>query len=362
MYISGIKEIGESSNASHDDSGLAASIRDVNEKHSSVYGWSGCCICRVPKLLREGKENAYTPMVVSIGPYHHMDSRLASMEAFKHECLKSFLAIEQEEDRIDDSVLKVYLKMIKEEESQIRGSYADPIGLLSDKFTTMVLLDSIFVIQFLRGSVSPSGDHGDCKSAIEKNKICTVAYCDRALKLVVAKFFDIPRLDVSARGNCDHLLDLVRNKYVGSFKSLRNEKMELQYMVSPTVTHLHVAGVMFKVAPAHKGILTIPKLITEDLSQSLFKNMIALEQCILLDQYSTGRAVAFRCRSRRELGGVRACILVCDMFNAIDNNASIVPWDYAYSGLSEQLNNHCHRACNRYMATLKSKYFAHPIH
>ncbi|KAL7164291.1 hypothetical protein ACSBR2_040245 [Camellia fascicularis] len=41
------------------------------------------CICRVPRKLRQLKEAAYTPQMVSIGPLHHGETHLKGMEEQK---------------------------------------------------------------------------------------------------------------------------------------------------------------------------------------------------------------------------------------------------------------------------------------
>lgn len=52
---------------------------------------SRCCIYKVPQKIRKLNEEAYTPSIVSIGPFHHADKRLESMEDLKLRYLKSFL-------------------------------------------------------------------------------------------------------------------------------------------------------------------------------------------------------------------------------------------------------------------------------
>ena len=50
-----------------------------------------CCIYRVPYHLRKLNEESYTPKVVSIGPFHHGNRRLQTMEKKKLRYLNSFL-------------------------------------------------------------------------------------------------------------------------------------------------------------------------------------------------------------------------------------------------------------------------------
>ena len=42
-----------------------------------------CCTYRVPQRLRQVKEEAYTPKLISIGPFHHDKEELRDMEALK---------------------------------------------------------------------------------------------------------------------------------------------------------------------------------------------------------------------------------------------------------------------------------------
>ena len=44
---------------------------------------SECCIYKVPFGLRRLNEDAYTPRVVSIGPFHYAKARLQNMQRHK---------------------------------------------------------------------------------------------------------------------------------------------------------------------------------------------------------------------------------------------------------------------------------------
>ncbi|XP_059435364.1 UPF0481 protein At3g47200-like [Corylus avellana] len=102
--------------------------------------WPECCIYRIPKQLRMVKVEAYTPKLVSIGPFHHRAAELKDMEKHKQRYLKHFLtrAWKSEED---------LLKFIKDREVKIRHSYSEDCELESGNFVQMILLDAIFIIE-----------------------------------------------------------------------------------------------------------------------------------------------------------------------------------------------------------------------
>ncbi|XP_054816724.1 uncharacterized protein LOC129316364 isoform X2 [Prosopis cineraria] len=52
-----------------------------------------CCIYRVPLTIRHLNEEAYTPKVISIGPFHYGDPRLQDMEEHKQILFKAFTQI-----------------------------------------------------------------------------------------------------------------------------------------------------------------------------------------------------------------------------------------------------------------------------
>ena len=45
--------------------------------------WAERCIYRVPQRLRQVKQEAYTPKLISIGPFHHGKEELRDMETLK---------------------------------------------------------------------------------------------------------------------------------------------------------------------------------------------------------------------------------------------------------------------------------------
>ncbi|KAJ7954788.1 hypothetical protein O6P43_021487 [Quillaja saponaria] len=104
----------------------------------------GRTIYRVPKKIRRLNEEAYTPHVVSIGPFHYGDKKLESMEKLKLVYLKSFL----EWTKVS---LEFLLRGLKDSEEIIRQCYAETIELKSQDFVQMILADACFIFElFLR--------------------------------------------------------------------------------------------------------------------------------------------------------------------------------------------------------------------
>ncbi|KAF4379079.1 hypothetical protein F8388_022166 [Cannabis sativa] len=100
------------------------------------------CIYRVPKRLRDVNDNAYTPKVVSIGPFHHGNQNLKPMEDHKKRYLRHYLQHTHQH-------MNYYVKIIKGKENELRSCYAETIPFSSDEFVMIILLDAIFIIEIL---------------------------------------------------------------------------------------------------------------------------------------------------------------------------------------------------------------------
>ncbi|XP_039165415.1 UPF0481 protein At3g47200-like [Eucalyptus grandis] len=104
---------------------------------------SDCCIFTIPERLRRKNEEAYTPCVVAIGPYHRRNLSLMPMEDYKLLYLQNFLQLNQ------NYCLEDYIERVESREDEARNCYDKQINLNSDQFAKMILLDDIFVIQLL---------------------------------------------------------------------------------------------------------------------------------------------------------------------------------------------------------------------
>lgn len=101
-------------------------------------------IPRVPERIRQGKNDAYEPRIISFGPYHHGETRLQAMEKYKLRFLEAILS------RNPQIPLKCYCRKMKEQEAETRRCYSDNFKIDNSKdFVKMTLLDGCFIVEYL---------------------------------------------------------------------------------------------------------------------------------------------------------------------------------------------------------------------
>ncbi|XP_042422886.1 UPF0481 protein At3g47200-like [Zingiber officinale] len=101
-------------------------------------------IFRVSEILRAAQPEAYEPMLVSLGPYHHHKPHLQARNQLKWLLLNKLL------EKSPKKGLRDYLILIKEKEIQVRNTYSvQPINMCEETFIEMMLLDCVFVIMIL---------------------------------------------------------------------------------------------------------------------------------------------------------------------------------------------------------------------
>ncbi|KAL0658981.1 hypothetical protein Bca4012_079566 [Brassica carinata] len=124
------------------------SIKDKMEqtlREDATTSWERLCIYRVPQYLQENDNKSYFPQTVSLGPYHHSKDHLLPMDRHKWRALNMIMARTKQG-------IEMYLDAMKELEERARACYEGPIGLSSNKFTEMLVLDGCFVLELFRGA------------------------------------------------------------------------------------------------------------------------------------------------------------------------------------------------------------------
>ncbi|CAL5025114.1 unnamed protein product [Urochloa decumbens] len=106
-----------------------------------------CAIHKVPQHIREVDVNAYEPIVLSIGPYHHGTENLIAMEKEKWKSLDCILKLNCQVG------LQDYLRAIFKIENETRNCYSDAITMNRKKLLQMILLDTCFILVKVDGTV-----------------------------------------------------------------------------------------------------------------------------------------------------------------------------------------------------------------
>ncbi|KAK2993510.1 hypothetical protein RJ640_028508, partial [Escallonia rubra] len=119
------------------------------------------CIFRVPTSLRNQKQSAYIPRVVSIGPFHDGTSSLAPMIGYKVMFMQNLFDRMGNED-VARQVRRDCAKAMLELVPTVRACYAECFPLGDVQFSTMMLVDGSFILElFYRSIVLQTKDEDD---------------------------------------------------------------------------------------------------------------------------------------------------------------------------------------------------------
>ncbi|MED6126073.1 hypothetical protein PIB30_074872 [Stylosanthes scabra] len=119
---------------------LAIELEAMLKEAQPSFSTQSCCIYKVPHSIRKLNEDAYTPVLVSIGPLHHGNPRLVTMEAHKQFCCNNF--IQRSKASLNDLV-----SCVQQLEPRIRACYSEKINLTADKLVEVIFIDCCFVIE-----------------------------------------------------------------------------------------------------------------------------------------------------------------------------------------------------------------------
>jgi hypothetical protein len=128
--------------------GLVQDNGETLSESATVLG-SGWPIFRVPAHVREVDNRAYSPRLVSIGPFHHDEEALRPFEVHKKRFLSRLekrMGPECQERRLEKAMQKM--------EKKTRACYSEEFGGIDD-FVQMMLLDGCFIVELLRLYTSP---------------------------------------------------------------------------------------------------------------------------------------------------------------------------------------------------------------
>ncbi|KAL2346744.1 hypothetical protein Fmac_000744 [Flemingia macrophylla] len=249
-----------------------------------------CCIYRVPYPIRIHKQDAYIPVVVSIGPFHHnAHPRLQNMERHKLSYCKAFL-------RRTRTTPDTWIRYIGSVESKFRRCYSETIFFTKEELVKIIFVDSGFIFEFLWRHYGRRWLREDvCLStpwlhdSIRQDMLLLV---NQLPFLVLEHLFNISNMHFD-NISIHHFTDLLRTFYLPHPPQTLPSRTDDLVIHLPSATELSEAGMKIKVNSEKKclldmtfsrGVLRIPQLLVEDRTEILFRNMVALEQCHYYDE------------------------------------------------------------------------------
>ena len=367
-----------------------------------------CRIYKASHPLRKWNEEAYTPQVVSIGPFHHKNERLKAMEEHKERYFKSFV------ERSDQINLEDLVRVIREMEESIRGCYEEAINLNSDRFVKMILVDASFILElFFRDSLRKKKKSSESRTsddpifvqprysavfldlALLENqlpffvieKLHHLAFPspsdDNALPKLPFDYFDyfnVHSIQAHPDVKIEHFTDLIRTFQLPPLENLPKRRSQpIKHLYS--ATQLHEAGVKFEVGTSEycfdinfeKGVLKIPSFEIMNRTEVVARNIMALEQIhyienayytdyfILLDLLiNTSKDVDLLCDKKILVNYLGDNNAVKSMINNLNKDIIWSGTRDDYIDLCKELNGFYENHWHKRKATLKSEYFSTP--
>ncbi|CAL9071728.1 unnamed protein product [Musa acuminata var. zebrina] len=404
---------------------LSSLKKRVDETKWTDWRTVGPTIFKVPRIFQEADSKAYKPRMVSLGPYHHGKIHLKAMEDLKWHYLKKFLG------RNPGMSLEDYIEKIKKTELEARMAYSEKVDMTSDEFAQMMLLDCCFVIEIIHSYHNPITSTRYTLPVVVRDMLMlenqlpffllqtlfNSAYPDQpddllkkqALKFFGETFMNTEMKLTSDSGGVDHLLHMIHfcitlpetNRDDGepfvfcwplqSMKRSRHQpkddlegtnRQTRQLKWIPSATQLTEAGVHFTKKDEatnflditfQNGEMKIPLLQVDDDTETLFRNLIAFEQCSINVSFhvtayaalmdcviNTAADVALLQQHGIILSGLGDGKQVANLFNKLCKEVTLDYENSYVSGIYKDVNKHWTNKYNQWRARLNHDYFSNP--
>uniref|UniRef100_M4DC74 Uncharacterized protein n=1 Tax=Brassica campestris TaxID=3711 RepID=M4DC74_BRACM len=346
---------------------LADSIKAKLESLSSLS--NQCCIYKVPNTLRRLNPDVYSPRLVSFGPFHRGKEDLQAMEEHKYRYLQSFLP------RVTFS-LEDLVRVARTWEEDARSCYAEDVKLNSYEFVKMLVVDGSFLVELILRSRYPHLGFFNLLTPYYQQGTPSI------LEMVKSHFSCfLSNIDdkMFESSEPEHFVDLLRSCYLPLAPIILEEGISTVYN-APKATELHNAGVKFKPSETSSclldlkfadGVLEIPTIMVDDLTESLFRNIIVFEQCHCSEKIFLHYIRLLSCfirsptdadlliRSGIFLNSLGVAEDISDVFDSICTEV-IFGRKFYFQSLSENLQSYCNTPWNRWKAILRHDYFHNP--
>ncbi|WMV23151.1 hypothetical protein MTR67_016536 [Solanum verrucosum] len=400
-----------------EEGGKVDHLIDINERIDEMFEdldnsfIESSTIFKVNVWQRESNPNAYTPKMVSIGPYHKKNTQLGPMKKYKLLYLRRFL---QRNERLD---VKSYISEMEKVKEEVLKCYEDieKLGNDSHEFCEMLLFDGCFVVEFIREccAIYPEGEDKIINindyyifrdlMLLENqlpffvlNKLHLMTKKDDELPLAIlvnklfAFFVNWPKMTLESFGeseycnaeNIKHLLHVVHIFLCHGNPMKNSEDYLTSLMVMPNATELYEAGVSYAKArnttslfdiKFENGLMTIPCFLVADGTETLLRNLIAYEQQssdvypTYFSDYTTfmdhlidsDKDVNLLCQKGIIENWIGEDKRVASLFNKIGKGVTKYS-NFYYKEEIKRAIEHCEKPWNRMKANLMRNYFSSP--
>ncbi|XP_038708774.1 UPF0481 protein At3g47200-like [Tripterygium wilfordii] len=383
---------------------IADIISGLHKRRPPLPCWS---ICKVPTNIRSVNEDAYTPHMVSIGPIHHEDKKLFAMEDHKKWYLNSLF----NRTHYPKEMLGACYVTLLDLDEQVRNCYAEPIEYHKFALAEILLHDAGFILElFFSYKEFQTSKETDLvfstswiistlrrdltllenqipffvlKSVFHKLIAPDASGGFPTLKELALLFFKSTSnsseeaLNSKINEEVNHLLHLLYNRYLPS--NPMHSPDEETYEVIHCATSLSQAGVVFQKNTTndmfdihfHNGTFKIRPLRVHHFTDSLFRNLVAFEQCqhdsihyitsyiMLMDRLiDTANDVELLQRKGIIVNELSCGDDVSNLFNNLCKEFGFKKFYFA--GLCNQVNAYAKTRWHRYIASARRDYFNNP--
>ncbi|KAI9176660.1 hypothetical protein LWI28_005644 [Acer negundo] len=293
---------------------LASSLKQMLAGHNLSMP-SKACIFEVPKILRRHNPQAYEPNAFSIGPFRYGQEKLKPTEKIKLKYLQGLLDRKSKELTLEQLIGAV--SAIAEEARQCYAGSSIGTCSTDEEFVKILVLDGCFIIElFLKDDrviKAPDDDPIFSMSCLlEFLKHDLILLENQIPWLVLERLYNMimvpqkknliqlalnffsnmfsshkPSItpDLFAKHEIKHILHLLRLSLV---LPLDQSNKDTGWQPFPCARKIKGSGIKFKNINSNtildirfnNGVLEIPPLLVQETTETIFRNLISLEQCL----------------------------------------------------------------------------------